>query len=397
MHRRRLREAQGAAPIRVLFLCPGLASWKVDTVFERMLADPAFEPLAAICPQVRFTGAVGMERERANMLAHFDAKGFPVLDLTQEDGPAGLALIEAFDPHLAFFTNPHPLSHDELHAGVYRRFLSCYLPYSHEVVSYGGDQNQFNQESHNSFWRVFVPHATSARTYARTRAVGARGVSVTGFPCCEPLIRGATEATPDPWRPSERPRKRIIWAPHWLIKHEPRMATIYEIGDIIDRIAEDYRDEVQWAMRPHGFLRAALAEHPDWGEARAAALFERWSTAEHLQIEEGDYVPLFLRSDAMIHDSGSFLAEYLYVDRPVMYLRTPSTSADHLNAFGLAALEACEIGRTEDEIRRFVEGVIAGRDTGAERRRAFLDREVRPLFGAPPSERICEEIRRAFQ
>ncbi|MEI4233692.1 CDP-glycerol glycerophosphotransferase family protein [Roseovarius sp. D22-M7] len=394
LHARLLATHRGARPIRVAFLVSNTASWKVGPVLSRMLEDEDFQTIAVICPVVAGQLSHVADQTAEAVRRYLDMQGFAYVDLTGVDESDAKAELDRLDPHLVVFTNPHRLVPEALHDDLFRQRLSCYVPYSHEVMQYGDDQEQHNQESHNAFWRIFVPHDASRRCYAEARIRGDAGVSVTGFPACEPLMEPATAREPSPWQPQDRAKARVVYAPHWLWRPDIKMATIDTFGDAMMRIADDYREDIQWALRPHPMLRPKLMEDPAWGPARTQAFFDFWEHSEFSQIHEDDYVPLFRTSDALIHDSGSFLAEYLYLRKPVMYLMTEETGDKYFNSFGRAAITACEVGRSADEIRRFLDDLLAGQSAPVGHS-AFFRQEIAPHLETPPSQKICDEIKRA--
>jgi UDP-N-acetylglucosamine 2-epimerase len=182
-----------------------------------------------------------------------------------------------------------------------------------------------------------------------------------------------------------------------LIRPDLKLATIYELGEGIKDLASRYRGQVEWVLRPHPFLKPTLEKHPDWGKVKTNDFFNFWSDSDFTQIEEGDYIDLFQTSDAMIHDSGSFLAEYLCVDKPVMYLKTETTAENYLNAFGQLALNACEVGHTVADIENFINRLLVGSDPSKDKRKAFIASSMLPLYSEYPSKKICRVLLEAFQ
>lgn len=392
LHEKLETDLRGVRPIRVLFLVSNLASWKVGPVFRVMLNDPEFEPIVLVCPVS--LGGLSKEKETtARILVEaLSAQGFPYVDLTKLDADKTKAKINTLSPHLFFFTNPHGLVPSYLHDQIFTSFLTCYVPYNHECMEYGGNQEQYNQTSHNWFWRIFVPHEQSLQLYKENRFRSDAGVILTGFPACEPLLVGDVGVGLDPWKAQPGKKKRVIYAPHWLWRKDIRMATIDAYGKAIMRLAERYKDDIQWAMRPHPLLKPKLNDDPNWGEAETAKFFDFWERSEFSQLHQADYESLFRKSDAMIHDSGSFLAEYLYLQKPVLYLMTEQTNGQYLNAFGRRALSACEIGKSVDDIERFLIGLLE-ESVGGTQAKSFFDSEIASLNARPPSLKICEEIK----
>jgi len=97
----------------------------------------------------------------------------------------------------------------------------------------------------------------------------------------------------------------------------------------------------------------------------------------------------------MIHDCGSFLAEYLYLRKPVMYLMTEQTGEKYFNSFGRQAITDCDVGRSADDIDRFLEGLLRD-DSESLTDGRFFDKAIAPHFQTLPSLKICNEIRCAF-
>ncbi|MDC3316415.1 hypothetical protein OAV33_00415 [bacterium] len=189
-----------------------------------------------------------------------------------------------------------------------------------------------------------------------------------------------------------RPKKRVIYAPHWLSNPAIKMATIDQLGETMRRVAEKYQDDVQWAFRPHPMLKPRLMEAPEWGPQRTASFFSFWEQSGFSQIHEEDYLPLFRTSDAIIHDSGSFLAEYLYLKNPAMYLVTEETGEKYFNLFGRRAIKACDVGRSAADIEGFLDRLLSG-ETCNHATQQFFDEDISLYFQHLPSSKICDELR----
>jgi len=114
------------------------------------------------------------------------------------------------------------------------------------------------------------------------------------------------------------------------------------------------------------------------------------------QLEEGEYDDLFLQSDAMIHDSGSFLAEYLYTQKPVLFLMKDK-SESNLNEFGLKALEACFKANSQIEIEEFIKSVLNEELDMSSVHQNFYDSEINQYFkDGYPSEKIVQIIKQGL-
>lgn len=111
-----------------------------------------------------------------------------------------------------------------------------------------------------------------------------------------------------------------------------------------------------------------------------------------MQLEETDYVNLFLTSDALIHDCGSFTAEYLMTGKPVMYLAKEHHD-DTLNDFGIAAYSLHYQGSSMQDVERFLYEVVEeGNDPMAVRRNDFCRRYLLPPNNKKAAENMIDEI-----
>ena len=102
---------------------------------------------------------------------------------------------------------------------------------------------------------------------------------------------------------------------------------------------------------------------------------------------------LFCTSDAMIHDCGSFIIEYMYVNKPVMIL----TDGDRLAQCNVTATNAYKChyeGKNEDDILYFIERtVLHGEDTKINMRNAFYEKYLLPPYGESVAQNIINDIK----
>ena len=396
-HRAALRRKRDRTSLRVVFVVLTESTWKLETLLREMEADPAFDTAIAVAA-MRTLDDTTRQAEYENAMSYFRTRGGagPVLGTPGE--------IAGFDPDIVFLTNPHFVTDPAFHFKLMDRYLCCYVPYHHEVVQYEDNQAQYNQFFHNAMWRIFAPHTVSGRIFRTVSRRKGRNVVVTGYPACEPLLAPPGDEA-DVWKKQDRDKLKIIWAPHHTIDM-PQLpyANFLRYAEAFVALADRYRDRVQWAFKPHPLLRSKLYRHPDWGRERTDAYFGYWAESGHCQLELGSYVDLFRQSDAMIHDSGSFLAEYLYLDKPVMFLQSVENIADFLNDFGLEAFGACEHARRFEEVESFVRALADGsgrarREADFARhpeREAFYERNIAPHFLEAPSRKIARHIKSHF-
>lgn len=353
VHKKLLAEIKGKQKLKVVFFAIHTSVWKLDTVFQAMLSDVCFEPIILVCPYVQY----GYDRMMADLemaSQYFQTKGYPVINSYNKETDSWIQL-EDLAPDLIFFTNPHAITKPEYYDLAYKQYLTCYVPYDHQVSYYGGHQDQYNQFFHNAMWMIFVPHVQSYDIFTKISAAGGKNVIVTGYPACEPFV-SATAHTASVWKAQDTTKLKLIWAPHHTIDSpELPYSNFLKYADFFQALVKKYEDKIQWAFKPHPILKSKLYEHPNWGKEKTDQYYAFWKTQANTQLEEGEYKDLFIESDGMIHDSGSFLAEYLYLKKPVLYLVSSVNVKNFFNAFGIDAFNACEHAYIERDIINFIE------------------------------------------
>ena len=116
------------------------------------------------------------------------------------------------------------------------------------------------------------------------------------------------------------------------------------------------------------------------------------------QLESGEFVDLFMTSDAMIHDSGSFCVEYHYSGNPVMYIaKNFEEQVAEKGEFGQLAMRQHYVGKDENDILRFIERVVLqGDDPMKESRRRFVEQYLIPPHGKTVTENTMDILLKAF-
>jgi hypothetical protein len=375
----------------VVFLAIHKSVWKVDPVFQKMLADPFFDPVVLVCPCTAY-GDERMWEDMQETLAYFNEKDYPTYSSYNIEDARWIKLNE-LSPDIVFFTNPHDLTIQEYYEEAYLNYLSCYVPYFILTTTHDGDQSIYNQSFHNSMWKIFMPHKFSMdRAMCLSPAKG-RNCQLTGYPACEVLLK--KNITPV-WKKQDKENKRIIFSPHHTINETGlRLSNFLEVAEIVVSYANKYKEDIQWSFKPHPFLKSKLYEHALWGKNKTDKYYDYWRDQAYTQYDDGEYADLFLGSDAIIHDSGSFIAEYLFVLKPCAYIvMNGEAQLSSINDFGKFALEAYFKIKNIQELENFIVGVQNGSIGIKNKHEYFNDSYIKPLYGsAKPSNKIIDILK----
>lgn len=373
--------------IRVVFFALFDSVWKCDEVYRKMLGNTLFDPIILICPVCNY-GFENMVERIEECASFFDRKGYRYLRAYDKNTNRYVDVRKEINPDIIFYTNPYRgLIDDRYFIDKFPDVLTIYLPYA--FCNGNCYRENFDLELMNSVWKFYVEtpmHASYAKKYGHVLGMN---VVVSGQPCIESFI---TKYSPsDPWKIKDRKWKRIIWAPHHTL--EPVFGLDFSCfllySDFMRDLCLSNSDKIQICFKPHPLLRNKLNNL--WGVEMTDEYYSWWNQQPNAMVSEGDYKDLFLTSDAMIHDSGSFVTEYLFVNKPVLRTMSKTNIREMFNDFGIQCLENHYFAYDESEIRQFVIDVINEEDPMQGTRENFINKVLMPLK-ILPSDIIVNDI-----
>ena len=373
-------------PINVVFMAIHSSVWKYDELYKLMSSDSRFNPVVLICPQINVDEQV-MWFQMQDALKYFLGKGYHAKSTYEEVRKEFIDLSE-LNPDILMYTNPYKgLIMDKYYIDNVKNVLTCYISYYYPKGISG--YHKILEPFESKLWLNFIVNEEDYKnvTYKDN-------CRIVGYPMYEAFKFGKNEGVD--WKIKKIRNKRIIWSPYHNINNADtvvQISTFTKYASFMLKIAEKYLQEIEIVFKPHPLLYAKLLNHPEWGKEKTDEYYNKWKNGVNTNLVEGEYVDLFTTSDAMIHDCGSFAVEYLYVDKPVMYLAYDEDYLNHIEPLGVEALDCHEIGFEEKDIEMFVKNIIDGNvDPKKEKRKAFIEKYLLPPNGLTASENMLNEI-----
>lgn len=363
--------------IKVVFVLTELAAWKTESLYLRMRNHPRFTVQIAIAESLEAPGSKPALRN------YLEENGYEYVDL--DETPGGL---DSLNPDFLQYYKPYDGSYPVGHGPSYHRGIPCLF------INYGFTLQTtrvgLDQPLHSIAWKLFDENNLVSKV--RKQVAYNRGINtiVTGVPVQDDLMRPA-ENYKDQWK-TPHTKKRIIYAPHHSLRGtnpgSVDFSTFLEFGEFMLEMARKYSKETTWVFKPHPTLYPKMLKV--WPKEKLDAYYKAWDDLENGQYENGEYMGIFKYSDAMIHDCGSFVMEYVYVDKPVMFLmhRSPEEHLRGQNEFARKGFYAHYHGYNETDIENFIKDVIAGRDSMSMKRKAFIEECLIP----PNHQSACDNI-----
>ena len=389
-HRAYIPTIQGR-PVRVVFMAMSVSMWRYQHLYELMANDKRFIVSIVLSPAIDYHKEQ-QQKDLQRLRAYFDKFGIPFIDYELDGEPYDVKV--KLNPDLIFYPQPYEHLLTPLHDCLqfYDR-LVCYYPYAFWTST---GKWSYDFHFHNLAWRLYYStplHLEEARKVATNHG---RNVRVVGYPNADDYLRGQYAES---WKPQAdgKRRKRVVWAPHYSVMPEfglPPRSNFLWMAKLMLRLASEHADTLQLAFKPHPRLISVLYQHPDWGKERTDDYYAQWQALPNTQLETGEFIDLFMTSDAMIHDSGSFAVEYHYSRKPVMFVSKDMKSIlDTQSDFGKKAYEMHYIGSNEADILQFIDDVVlAGNDPMRPQREQFFHDYLLPPNGKSVAENTLEDI-----
>lgn len=344
--------------IKVVFFAMSLPMWRYQHLYECLKKLPRFKVYVIVQPAVNYSTSQ-QEKDVKDLISYFESRGINYI-LGQDSNGKSFDLRTIINPDIIFYPQPYHGNYPlELAYNSFKDKLICYYPYAFWTA---GEEWSYNLTFHNIAWKLFYSTRLHKEDAVKLSFRKGNNVEVVGYPNADSFLKGNYDNT---WCKQSVAKKRVIWAPHYTISP----SLLYQsnflwMAEVMLSIAKSYSDKIQFAFKPHPRLFTELCGHPDWGEDRARQYYQEWQDMENTQVETGEFVDLFMTSDAMIHDCASFTVEYHYSGNPVMYVaQNFDEQLAEKNDFGKIAMSLHYIGKTKQDIIDFIENVVlAGND-----------------------------------
>ena len=268
--------------------------------------------------------------------------------------------------------------------------LITYIPYGFHVSNF----NLYNTPIYHFGWKLFFETKIYVNLLKSKCWIGIPRGTYSGYPRMDIFFDKSAKFHFD-WKIAHPDAKKIIYAPHWSINAVTRYATFQWNYQFMYEFAKAH-PEISWVVKPHQALFFSVVDNKIFPSTEAFEEYlQKWNELPNAQVYTGAYYQdIFATSDGMIHDSGSFIAEYQYVDKPMIYLTREGTV---YNDLGNEILNVSYLvdGKDFDGIAALMQRVfIKGNDYRAAERKKVFDKYLNyPKYnGMLASEFIYKSI-----
>ncbi|WP_026517138.1 hypothetical protein [Butyrivibrio sp. MC2021] len=338
--RRLKKKAINGKKINVLFQSYSAAQWPAADVYNAILNDQRINVGVIVSPMVDRD-----EESRLNTYSQvkkwFIDRQYKIIEGLKEDNNSYIQWQDLQDvPDVLYITSSwyDSLPQGQRFTDLPLKCLVAYIPYglylANGVEGSYAKYAVYDKELFSLMWRVYCDCAKNLEGYQKYQYIKGKNVRFSGYSKMDYFY------TPKEWSEEEIntlwkiPKgkkssgvKRVIIAPHFSVGNTGHVlfSTFQKNCWFLLFLAEKYKDSVSFILKPHPNLRFASVAYGLFKSYREYDDYlQNWNDLPNCRVvQDAGYLDIFATSDAMIMDSGSFLGEYLYTQKPLLYLTRP--------------------------------------------------------------------------
>jgi len=351
--------------------------WKCQNLFDLMKKSKDYDPFVLVARTCGKKEAQ-TEKELEDIVKFFEERNMPVYRIYKPNKKAPIA-IKKFKPDIVFYSRPWGIAKGHNIKSVSKSALTAYVPY---FISNSSAELEANGKFQNRLWKYYILNEDLRREYAQCMANQGRNLAVVGYPLMETYIG---------YQPSDKRQNYVIYAPHWSVgETKLKYATFDWSGPYMLEFAQKH-PEIKWVFKPHPILKKTLVNTKHMTEEEVDKYWDAWDKIA-IKYEGPEYLDLFKQSKALITDCGSFLAEYMPTQNPVILLR--SKSASPYNFLGQKVTKYYYSVWNVDELSEKLKTIVMGNEDPWKKERLSMLDSLKLITNA--SENIISDLNKTF-
>ena len=384
----RLKSRNG--PLRVCFLVTVISKWKDEELYKLLAKSSRFVPIIIGTPYALERYDSTRSEEQRKVREYCLSRSYNYYD-SYDEKTRCYRKLDTFSPDIVFLCEPYEGNLEESYRICRKKinYLPCHTPYAYWIEKV---IRPATGEYHAISWRQYYCSEANRLNIKKYSYIGDKNVRIVGYQTLDKLSNTLIETSP--WK--EDKRKKIIIAPHYSIVSPNRPGSnqggFLFYADYLLELVNRYRDKVLFAFKPHPQLYVTLIDI--WGKEKTDSYYNFWKIQENTIIADGDYIDLFKTSDAMVHDSGSFVVEYLFTKKPTMFIAYKEKAVkEDYSDFGISCVDMHYKAYQNSDIEEFIKNVVINeKDFRKEERSQFVDKNFGLVNEKPAAENIYNDI-----
>lgn len=368
--------------VRAVFFAEIGEKWdSMNSVYQFMRNDSRFDPIVVLTPVFRITKTQEDEVEYEIIYKDYLTEmNIPFLSCDKYD-------IQQDRPDLAFICQPYKDATvqkfwpEELSKFTRLVYLPYYVPH---IIEQTTKMALCELLVYAYAWRVVGVNQKHFEYYSRYSYRKGANMRVTGLPKTDALVhlnqRGVP--LPDSWKKISG-KKSILWNTWYILDSSS--------FQFFDEIVEWFCTHKECALiwRPHPMTEVVMKLNCPESYQRFREAIGKVSELENGVVDkEVSCEPAFFYSHAQMSDYSSLLVQYIFMDKPLLWIKNDEWEIEKEEFVGSQWIEDAS---NITEIVLFLESVRCGEDKKSDLRKMTRQRDL-PLADGHCGERICNML-----
>ena len=334
--------------INIVFLTNHISQWKYQFLLNLFFKSSKYKTSVIFIPDENYNNDYQSEYHFNKI--EFKKIGINLISSYDNLNNSWKNLKKIYEPDVVFFSRALLNAKKKYSILDFNNSLNCYVPYSLFIDK--NDKLQCATLFHKLLWKQFLPFEDNM-IIAKKNYDG-NNIVITDYLGCD--LFKLNKKNNNIWKNIHY--KKIIWAPHHTIEFFDKknyFSTFLNSYKYLFYLSKKYKNSIDFCFKPHPALKQKLYNHKDWGKIKTDEFYDYWKNSSNTIICESNYQNLFIESDALILDSISFAAEYLYLDKPYCFLvKDYFDYNSSLNIIGKQIFEIIEKSNNLDSLDNFL-------------------------------------------
>lgn len=341
---------RGNRPIRYACYVMYASDFGESEIFTIMINDKDFQPTIVIVPDIA-RGKEHMIRTyqetKAFLLNKFGPQyildGYDIKSDTYFDYSEKFDIIASNCPYNEMLHAYHKLSYLNT-----KDVLTVHTVYGYFISKYG-EKNLFPKLEISCLWRIFLDTPYTLKSYKNKSLCHGKNAITLGYPKMDSLAK---------YKEKERDRKAIIIAPHHTVNVPSLpLSNFLAYYNLILELPTLFPN-VDFIFRPHPLLFTHLVNKGYWTENEVTEYLKQIEEKGIFYSHGGDYFKLFCNSDAIIHDCGSYITEWLFTGKPCCFVAKDDSIFNFFTKLGKESIKYYKIAYSREQIIDFIQSVV---------------------------------------
>ena len=380
-----LRKLRVKKKIKVGFVLDNASMWCGDELYNYFAQDERFEPTVFLILHRHNKSTETVVEDWKHGIEQFKSNGINVVGVGEVDSPFPKQDILIFlRPYM--YMLPDTWQFSEITPDT----LIVTIPYGFRTSAY----DIYNLPVFHLAWKMFFDSDNHRQEHETNCVEGAAKHYYSGYPKLDVFFEEKNSLHYD-WKMTRPDAVKIIYAPHWSIDEGVMYSTFQWNYQFMLDFAKNH-PETSWVIKPHPSLLNSAVRRGLFPSVEAFEEYlQAWDNLPNAKLETGAYYQaIFATSDGMIQDCSSFIGEYQYTHKPMIFLTRDTQVFNDLGNELMEVIyrvDGSDLQGIEDMMQKIF---IEKQDPWYDKRMEFFDKYLnyKKLNGMSASEYVFRTI-----